>query len=413
MSNTRRCFIKLKINWRIFAQVLFFCALFAIYWYKFQAHAIGADFLLRVTEARYFLVGINPYDVFMGREPVISAFGPTPAAYSFFSYFFAGLFVKITSNQQTQLFIFICLDFASLVAGVLLVNKMMRSFFTGPLKSVQQPSKTWVLVLVLVCSTYFWQHVYFLNYTLLSVFGLLLVTLGLHKKLTLLPLLGMALIGLRPSLAIPVFVYLVVGKHFKLLALAGLEYLCVLLLASVELQTNPIDLIKQLSEVQRYFSDNLSYYHAEGILLILKTQLGSFLTIASILIVGLVMLMYRKHLANPLVSLVLIITCSVSLFYTQVHAWVSVYPILLIALAGVSTPADTSKKIFVVSKLLLLVLIGFLILPRLSGYVTDEYRYHYLVAQNLVRFGALWFCAVHLVNQILATGKLMAHPHHA
>ena len=125
------------------------------------------------------------------------------------------------------------------------------------------------------------------------------------------------------------------------------------------------------------------------------------------------MLMYRKHLANPLVSLVLIITCSVSLFYTQVHAWVSVYPILLIALAGFTTQTDRSKKIFVVSKLLVLVLIGFLILPRLSGYVADEYRYHYLVAQNLVRFGALWFCAVDLVKQILAADKLMVHPHHA
>jgi len=404
---------KLKIKGLFFVQLLFFCTLFAIYLHKFHAHAIGADFLLRVTEARYFLAGINPYNVFMGIEPIINAYGPTPAAYSFFSYFFAGLFAKITSIQQTQLFIFICLDFASLVAGVLLVNKMTQSFLTGSLTSAQQSSKNWGLALVLVCSTYFWQHVYFLNYTLLSVFGLLLVIQGLHKKLMLLPLLGMALIGLRPSLAIPVFVYLVVGKHFKLLALAGLEYFCVLLLAAVILQTNPIDLIKQLSEIQRYFSDNLSYYHAEGILLILKTQLGSSLTIASILIVGLAMLIYRKHLANPLVSLVLIITCSVSLFYTQVHAWVSVYPILLIALAGVSNSADTSKKIFFVPKLLLLVLIGFLIIPRLSGYVADEYRYHYLVAQNLIRFGALWFCAAYLVKQIVATDKLMAHPHHA
>jgi hypothetical protein len=406
-------FTKLKINWLGFAQILLFCAPFAIYLQKYQAHAIGADFLLRITEARYFLAGINPYDVFMGLEPIISAYGPKPAAYSFFSYFFAGLFTKISSNQQTQLLIFICLDFAVLVAGIGLVNKMTQSFLTNNPLLAQPPQKNWVLMFVLVCSTYFWQHVYFLNYTLLSVLGLLFVILGLSKKLTLLPLLGMALIGLRPSLAIPVFVFLIVGKHFKLLALASLEYFCVLGLASVKLQVNPIELIKQLSEVQRYFSDNLGYHHAEGILLILKTQLGSYVTVVSTLIVALILFAYRKNLANPLVSIILIISCSVSLFYTQVHAWVSVYPVLLIALASATFRGEAGKRFWGISNTVVLILIAFVILPRLSSYIAEEHRYYYLVVQNLVRFGALWWCAIYLIKQILVADKLTASPHHA
>jgi hypothetical protein len=403
----------LKINWRTLAYTLIFLLPLAIYLHKYQAQAIGADFLLRITEAKYFLAGINPFNVFMGYEPIISVYGQKPAAYSFFSYFFAGLFTKITGNQQTQLLIFIWLDFAALVAGILLVNKMAQSFLKGQPRLAQQPQKNWVLLVVLVCSTYFWQHVYFLNYTLLSVFGLLLMIIGLHKKLTLMPLFGMALVGLRPSLAIPVLIYLVVGKHFKLLALASLEYFCVLWLASIKLHADPIDLIKQLAEVQRYFSDNLSYYHAEGILLILKTQLGPYLTIVASLTTGLIMLSYRKHLANPLVSLVLIITCSVSLFYTQVHAWISVYPLLLIAFAGTTTQCGVKKTIYSMSNLVVLVLTAFLILPRLSGYIAEDFRYYYLVVHNLVRFGALWCCAVYLIKQILVADKLTAPPHHA
>jgi len=406
-------FTKLKINWRAFAQLLFFCAPLVIYLYKYQAHAIGADFLLRMTEAKYFLAGINPYDVFMDLEPIISVYGPKPAAYSFFSYFFAGLFTKISSHQQIQLFIFICLDFAGLLAGIWLVNKMTKPFLTSHPLLAQRPQKNWVLILVLICSTYFWQHVYFLNYTLLSVLGLLLVILGLQKKQILLPLLGMALIGLRPSLAIPVFVFLFVGKHFKLLALASLEYLGVLLLASVKLQTNPIALIKQLSEVQRYFSDNLGYHHAEGILLILKTQLGSYVTVVSTLTVALILFTYRKNLANPLVSIILIISCSVSLFYTQVHAWVSVYPVLLIALAGATFRDEAGRRFWGISNTVIVILIAFLILPRLSSYIAEEHRYFYLVVQNLVRFGALWWCAIYLIKQILVADKLTASPHHA
>jgi hypothetical protein len=391
-------FKKLKISWPVFAQILFCCALFSIYLYKYQAHQIGADFLLRMTEARYFLAAINPYDVFMGIKPIISVYGPTPAVYSFFSYFFAGIFTRVTSDEQTQLLLFICLDFAALVAGVLLVNKMISSCLAQPSDLVSQLSKSWVLMLVLVCSTYFWQHVYFLNYTLLSIFGLLMVLWGLHKNLTLVPLVGMALIGLRPSLAIPVFVYLAVSKHWKLLSLAALEYLCVLLAASTKLQANPIDLVKQLSEVQRYFSDNLSYYHAEGILLIIKTQLGSYLTIVSTVVVAIIMIAYRKHLTNPLISLSLIITSSVSLFYTQVHAWISIYPILLIALSGIANRDHAFKKY---SKVLVLVLISFLIVPRLSGYVSEDFRYHYLVFHNLLRFGALWCCVIYLIRQLI------------
>ena len=96
---------------------------------------MGADFFLRITEAKYFLAGINPYDVFMDLKPVVDAYGPKPAAYSFFSYFFAGLLTKITISPQAQLFIFLCLDYLALLVGMALVIKMNDQMVYGSNRS--------------------------------------------------------------------------------------------------------------------------------------------------------------------------------------------------------------------------------------------------------------------------------------
>jgi len=218
---------------------------------------------------------------------------------------------------------------------------------------------------------------------------------GLSKKQTIIPLLGMTLIGLRPSLAIPVFLFLAINQRWRILSLSIAVYFLVLLLSSWQLDVKPIELVKQLGDIQRHFSDNLNYYHAEGLLLSLKPFIGTNLTIVSTIVTGLVLVYYRKHLSNPLVSILLITACSVSLFYTQVHAWISIYPILLIALSS-----DANSKN---DKIAIAILIGFLIIPRLSGQIPEEYRYHYIVVHNLVRFGALWYCVIHLVNQLIST----------
>jgi hypothetical protein len=341
----------------------------------------------------------------MDLKPIVDAYGPKPAAYSFFSYFFAGLLTKITTSLQVQLFIFLCLDYLTLALGIVLVIKMNDQLAYNSNRPASLHSRVLILTLVLVCSTFFWQHVYFLNYTLISTFGLLLLIYGLSKNGLILPLLGMGLIGLRPSLAIPVFLFLAVNQRWRILSLSIAGYLLVLLLSSWRLDANPLELVKQLGDIQRHFSDNLSYYHAEGLLLSLKPFVGTQLTVAAAIITGLVMVRYRKHLSNPLVSILLITACSVSLFYTQVHAWISIYPILLVALS----PSVKSKH----SIIIIATLIGFLVIPRLSGQIPEEYRYLYIVAHNLVRFGALWYCVIHLVNQLIANARQGVHVHRA
>lgn len=387
------------------AKYLIFLLPLAIYLYKYQLQEMGADFFLRITEAKYFLARINPYDVFMDLKPIVDAYGPKPAAYSFFSYFFAGLLTKITTSLQVQLFIFLCLDYLALALGIVLVIKMNDQLAYNSNRPASLHSRVLMLTLVLVCSTFFWQHVYFLNYTLISTFGLLLLIYGLSKNRLILPLFGMGLIGLRPSLAIPVFLFLILGQHWRILSFSIAGYLLVLLLSSWRLDANPLELVKQLGDIQRHFSDNLSYYHAEGLLLTLKPFLSTQLTVAAAIFTGLIMVYYRKHLWNPLVSILLVTACSVSLFYTQVHAWISIYPILLVALS----PSVKSKH----SIIIIAILVGFLVIPRLSGQIPEEYRYQYIVGHNLVRFGALWYCVIHLVNQLVASARQEAHVHRA
>lgn len=365
-----------------------------IYLYKYQLHQTGADFLVRMAEAKYFLARINPYDVFFGLKPIISVYGPEPAVYSFFSYIFGAVITKISNISEIQLSIYIAIDFVSLVLGILYIQRMTN---LETHNQFNQPQPVIKLILVLICSTYFWQHVYFLNYTLISEFGLILLIYGVTKKLNFVALIGMSLIGLRPSLAIPVFVYLLFGRYWKILLLSIVEYLGVLLFVSWRLSTSPVDLLKQLAEIQRHFADNLGYYHAEGALSILQPLLGNYLTILSILVVCLIFIRYRSHLSNALVSLVLITACSVSFFYTQVHAWISVYPILLLALME----ASKRKKLDWIT----FVLIGWLVVPRLSGFVPEQYRYDYVVIYNLCRFGALWYCAVSLVNRLIVVDE--------
>lgn len=352
----------------------------AIYFYKFYDQALGADLLWRVTEAKYFLAKINPYDVFAGVKPVIPAYGPKPAAYSFFSYFFAGALVKVTNNPQLEILIFICIDYLALVLGIHITNRIAK----------RTASSNAIVLATLLCSTFYWQHIYFLNFTILATLGALLLVYGQQRNLTLVPLIGMSLIGLRPSLAIPVFLYLLIGRHWKIFALSALEYLIVLTVTSVWLGDQPFALVKQLSDTQRHFSDALNFYHSEGMLLAFKGLLGSYMTAGSVVIATSVFVYFRKFLADPVISLVLILTISVSLFYTQVHGWICIYPVLLISLQK-----DLAFKMPTIIPALL---IGFLLVPRLSGLVPEQAVYQYVVIQNIIRFGILWYCTLRLIQ---------------
>lgn len=358
--------------------------------YAFQTYPVtGVDLAWRLTEARYFILGINPFDVFIDRLPTIQEFGQKPAAYSFFSYYFASILNLITDNFFIKSVIFAVMDVSAVIFGIRVTEKLIDS---------EPHYSTPLVIAVLLLSPFFWQQLWNLNYTFISVFGLLLVFLGILKKNCGFGLLGMMLIGLKPSLAIPTFMYLFVTKRWDILTLTIPVYVALLLGSAYWIDTNPFAIITQLQDTQRIFATQFGYHHSEGFFLFLRSILIQQMTLFSILVTGVVLILSRKYIYDALSGMILTVSLSTSLFYNQVHAWPGVYPLLVYAVSlGL-----TKEKILLREKFILwlpcLLLIIFIDIPRLASAFDGQYLEYYLSVHNIVRFGFL-FWATFLLMQ--------------
>ena len=152
------------------------CLLLSLaYVYKIAYGEAGGDLLWRITEAKYFLRGINPFDEFVRHTKTVKDFGQIPAAYSFISYYFASALYLIAPNDQSAIIAFAVIDVCALILGITLLIKYLgvsirRSLIVFP---------------ALLSSVFFWQHLAFLNYTVIATLGLILVVYGLSIKRTL------------------------------------------------------------------------------------------------------------------------------------------------------------------------------------------------------------------------------------
>src|SRR5262245_30538788 len=135
------------------AQAHYWGPVLLVGFYFLRIHAgAGSDLALRISEAAYFLHGINPYIVYVGARPIVPAFGE-PYAYSMFSYFFAAPLTLIPLIWAKALFA--AFDVCAQVIMIYLIAKR-----------VDLPiSAAWAAyLLVLLPSTFYIQHVTFLNY---------------------------------------------------------------------------------------------------------------------------------------------------------------------------------------------------------------------------------------------------------
>lgn len=99
-----------------FNLVLFVCTVY-IYLNEIINPGAGVDILWRVTEANYFLDGINPYDVFVGKREFNEEYGK-PAAYAFSSYLLAAPFTLIKNKLAIlAIYSFIDIYVLSVVSG--------------------------------------------------------------------------------------------------------------------------------------------------------------------------------------------------------------------------------------------------------------------------------------------------------
>ena len=360
------------------------CLLLSLaYVYKIAYGEAGSDLLWRITEAKYFLREINPFDEFVRHTKTAKDFGQIPAAYSFISYYFASALYLATPNDQSAIIIFAVLDVCALILGVNLLIKYLGVTIR----------RTLIVFPALLGSVFFWQHLAFLNYTVIATLGLILVVYGLSIRRTLFVVIGALILGLKPSFAIPTFIFLLIAKEWRILFYIALLYLLLLILTALQIHTNPVDILLQLLDTQRIFSEQFYFYRSEGLFLFLRPWVGSQLTLIGLATTCLILGNYRKVLYDPYVSLILVASCGVSLFYNQVHAWIAVYPLLILALN-----AYLDDKLARLPLISLVSLIIFVIAPRLSGMFSEMHMDTYLYLHNIVRFSLLWLASGLLIH---------------
>jgi hypothetical protein len=338
----------------------------------------GEDLMLRISEARYFMAGINPYDVYTGKVPSSPELGH-PNAYSFFSYYFASPFALL-SSPFLQKSLFAIIDMIALTAGLVLTARMaaMRKHAAIPL-----------VMAVLLLSPFFYQHVNTLNYNLIASLGVILVFHVLQAKTTWMAVVGVILLGLKPSLAIPTIMCLSVFGNWKLLVYPALSCLLLMVLVCLRIDTNPFEIVSELRSIQAGFSNG----HTDGMFFLFKPAIGNYLLLLGLVLSAAVVLTCKaRGLLNPRAGIVLSLSLGVSLFYNHVHAWIAVYPLLVFA------TADLYRKRSWSTWIPFLLILMFLCLPRLAGIVDPPYRHLYVGVHNLVRFGALFFASAWLVR---------------
>jgi hypothetical protein len=366
------------------ATPLWFCCgfLFLIFAYtlKIYHNEAGSDLLWRLTEAKYFIQGVNPYDEFIKHTHTAKDFGTVPAAYSFVSYYFAGALSLISGDASNAIIIFSFLDILAIFLTVSILTKTLSI----PL------SRTLIIFPTLLVSVFFWQHLSFLNYTIFATFGLVLAIHGVTTKRNFLVIMGMILVGLKPSFAIPMLILLVISRQWRSLIFIAVPYSLLLCIASWHTHTGPIELLSQLVQTQKIFAEQFLFYRSEGMLLFLRPLVGSRLIVLGLILTLAILFYYRRYLHDPAVALTLTLACGLSFFYNQVHAWIAVFPLLILALHA----AIDSLK----SKLPLFCLVLFVGLPRLSGLFEDKFIDTYLYIHNVARFGILWYASIILIR---------------
>lgn len=369
--------IKYRPEFCLLIRTLLFITILYAYWSEIVLEGAGVDILWRITESKYFLDGINPFDVFIGKKEVNIDYGK-PAAYSFFSYFFAIPFIFI-KNKVVVLAVYSIIDIFSFYASIRIIKYFFKS------DSIVVEALTIIIALISMIQL---GHIVCLNYGIISTFGLLLTLYGIERRKKFDILIGIFLLSLKPSLVIPLAIYFLISKRYKLLFSLILINFISILIVSIQVDTPPFELAQQLKQTQNYFANN-GFYRWEGILLIFKNYIGDKITVVGMILTAIFIFIYKEKIkSNPINIFISVLTLSVSLYYNQEHSWSMAFPIL-----GYCLYLLVEKDRYIMLFPLLLV-VSFMVLP--SGYIRYESAGfpNYMDYHNLVRFILLIFSSV-------------------
>jgi len=348
--------------------------LLIFYIYKILSGA-GGDLELRVSESKYFIHGIDPYLVYVKAIPPIPEYG-LPNSYSFISYILM-LPLTLVSNTFLRKLIYAILD-------VTLIHLTLQ--FIGNFLHFKSHKLKALVVFFLLISVFFQQHVNTLNYNIFATFIMVLFFRGEQQKSESISIISLVLLCVKPTFAIPVFLYSIILRRWKIFFVSSLILTLLLLAISIQIHTSPLDIIKQLADTKSSFSNG----YTDGIFLFVKPFIGENITFLGIAVSFFTILFLpKKQIKSPIIALFITLGLGITLFYNHVHTWISVYPILYFSLI-------TRKNKYIDIDTILLLL--FMCLPRLVDNVPLQYRYYYVVIHNLIRFSilylAIYLCSV-------------------
>jgi len=370
--------IKPSHNLLIIFSIITFALVCFVYYKEIGKEGAGVDILWRVTESKYYLKGINPFDVFSGNKAVEVNLG-MPAAYAFASYLINIPFAILNDNYKILIFYSI-IDIFCLYTGLKLIRQKL-----GIKYSIADP----IIIIITLFSLLNLGHIECLNYGIVSVFGLILAIYSVYEKKIALLIIGIILISLKPSLLIPFLVSCLILKKINIFALTVIINIGILIFSGWILDESIINLIKQLQETQMYFSRK-GFYRWEGIFLILKNWFPVKMTIlgivASVIYIG----FYKNKIENNFINeLIIITTTSLAFFYNQEHAWAMVYFGM-----GYCVYKIKDNKILVYPLILIII---FMWIPSQYEVIEKLGFIKYMHYHNLIRFVIL----------IIATGLII------
>lgn len=142
---------------------------FYFYYQQVIKQGVGSDILWRVAESKYFLKGINPYQ---GEKDKEIDLGTPAAAYAPTSYILNIPFALLNNNYSIVL-IYSIIDIFCLYASLSLIRKKL-----GLRYSAVDP----VIILITLVSLINLDHIRYLNYGIISLFGLVLALKSISES---------------------------------------------------------------------------------------------------------------------------------------------------------------------------------------------------------------------------------------
>lgn len=334
-----------------------------LYWIR---RGGGGDFYLRLAEARYFTLGINPYSVYIGAQPAIEGMG-RPNVYSYVSYIFLSPLALLRLDVANA-YVFMVFELILLIFLAVLLQKHFKSSW----------SSISVGLALILCSVFFMQHIRTLNYNVVVATALLTSLWAVSRKRMLIFLATGFLVGLKPTVLIPLLITLFLrGKRREGLALVVL-LLTSLIAVCAYLTISPIEYMIQLSSTSEEWSkmSNLGLLSAA---LFLGIQPN---TIVSVMLTSIVTMAATRLSDDTAINNYAIVAfASLAFFYNNVHAWIIVFPVFVVWLEQFQNHRSQPWTG--------IILASFLLIPKLEGIYPESVKDLILLGHNIVRFGTL------------------------